>query len=100
MRVFLLVLDSFGIGEAPDAHLYNDEGSNTFKSVTENKFCKIPTLTKLGLTNIDGINSTNKDYIAKIVRLEELSKGKDADIVVFDDDINIESVFVMGDNVK
>ena len=44
MRVFLLVLDSFGIGEAPDANLYNDEGSNTFKSVTENKLCKIPTL--------------------------------------------------------
>lgn len=78
MRVFLLVLDSFGIGEAPDAILYNDEGSNTFKSVTENKFCKIPTLTKLGLTNIDGINSNNKNYIGKIVRLEELSKGKDS----------------------
>ena len=78
MRVFLLVLDSFGIGESPDAKLYGDEGSNTFKSVTENKFCKIPTLTKLGLTNIDGINSNNKNYIGKIVRLEELSKGKDS----------------------
>ena len=78
MRVFLLVLDSFGIGESPDAKLYNDEGSNTFKSVTENKFCKIPTLTKLGLTNIDGIESNNKNYIGKIVRLEELSKGKDS----------------------
>ena len=78
MRVFLLVLDSFGIGESPDAKLYKDEGSNTFKSVTENKFCKIPTLTKLGLTNIDGIESKNKDYIGKIVRLEELSKGKDS----------------------
>ena len=42
MRVFLLVLDSFGIGEAPDAEKYGDQGSNTYKSVTENKFCKIP----------------------------------------------------------
>lgn len=78
MRVFLLVLDSFGIGEAPDADKYNDQGSNTFKSVTENKFCKIPTLTKLGLTNIDGINEKNKKFSAKIVRLEELSNGKDS----------------------
>lgn len=78
MRVFLLVLDSFGIGEAPDAKDYSDEGSNTFKSVTENKFCKIPTLTKLGLTNIDGINGKNKKFLGKVVRLEELSKGKDS----------------------
>lgn len=78
MRIFLLVLDSFGIGEAPDAEKYGDEGSNTFRSVTTNKNCVIPTLTKLGLTNIEGLNGTNKDYIGKIVRLQELSNGKDS----------------------
>lgn len=78
MRIFLLVLDSFGIGEAPDAKKYGDEGSNTYKSVTSNKFCKIPNLTKLGLTNIDGANGTNKSYISKIARLQELSNGKDS----------------------
>lgn len=78
MRIFLLVLDSFGIGEAPDAEKYGDKGSNTFKSVTSSEFCKIPTLTKLGLTNIDGLNGENKEYIAKIVRLQEVSDGKDS----------------------
>ena len=52
MRVFLLVLDSFGVGEAPDANKYHDEGSNTYKSVTANKNCKIPTLKKLGLSKL------------------------------------------------
>ncbi len=78
MRIFLLVLDSFGIGEAPDAYKYHDEGSNTFKSVTSSKYCVIPTLTKLGLTNIDGIDSDNKEYIGQIVRLQEVSNGKDS----------------------
>lgn len=78
MRIFLLVLDSFGIGEAPDCKKYGDDGSNTYKSVTSNKFCKIPTLTKLGLTNIDGIAPKTDKFISKIVRLEELSNGKDS----------------------
>lgn len=78
MRVFLLVIDSFGVGEAPDAEKYGDKGSNTFRSVTGSKFCKIPTLTKLGLTNIDGLGGKQKDYLAKIVRLQELSNGKDS----------------------
>lgn len=78
MRVFLLVLDSFGIGEAPDAKKYGDEGSNTYRSVTSNKYCKIPTLTKLGLTNIDGLTPKTDKFISKIVRLEELSNGKDS----------------------
>lgn len=78
MRTFLLVLDSFGIGESSDAKKYNDEGSNTYNSVTSNKFCKIPTLTKLGLTNIDGLTPKTDKYISKIVRLEELSNGKDS----------------------
>lgn len=78
MRIFLLVLDSFGVGEAPDAEKYGDKGSNTFKSVTNSEFCNIPTLTKLGLTNIDGLNGENKEFIAKIVRLQEVSDGKDS----------------------
>lgn len=78
MRVFLLVLDSFGVGEAPDAKKYGDEGSHTYNSVTSNKKCKIPTLTKLGLTNIDGLSPKTDKYISKIVRLEELSNGKDS----------------------
>ena len=78
MRVFLLVLDSFGIGESPDAEKYGDAGSHTYNSVTSNKLCKIPTLTKLGLTNIDGLVPKTDKFISKIVRLEERSVGKDS----------------------
>ena len=78
MRIFLLVLDSFGVGESPDAHLYGDECSHTYNSVTSNKYCKIPTLTKLGLSNIDGLKPKTDKFISKVVRLEELSNGKDS----------------------
>lgn len=78
MRIFLLVLDSFGVGESPDASAYGDAGSHTYNSVTSNKHCKIPTLTKLGLTNIDGLVPNTNNYLAKVVRLEELSNGKDS----------------------
>lgn len=78
MRTFLIVIDSFGIGEAPDANKYGDKGSSTYKSVTSNKFCKIPVLTKLGLTNIDGLSPKTNNYLSKIVRLEEVSNGKDS----------------------
>lgn len=78
MRVFLLVLDSFGVGASPDAKKYGDEGSHTYNSVTSNKYCKIPTLTKLGLTNIDGLVPKTDKFISKVVRLEELSNGKDS----------------------
>lgn len=78
MRTFLLVLDSFGVGAAPDADKYGDAGSHTYNSVTMNKHCTIPTLTKLGLTNIDGLVPKTEDFISKIVRLEELSNGKDS----------------------
>ena len=37
-RVFLIVLDSFGIGEMPDARKYRDEGSNTLRSVASSPF--------------------------------------------------------------
>ena len=53
-RVFVIVLDSFGIGEEPDAAAWGDEGSNTLCAcATSNEF-NIPNLTKLGLLNIEG----------------------------------------------
>ena len=56
MRVFLMVLDSFGVGQAPDAELFGDVGSHTLRSCTESKEYKINNLKKLGLYNIDDIN--------------------------------------------
>ena len=55
-RVFLLVYDSFGIGELPDAAQYGDQGSNTLASVAKSSEFKLPTLTSLGLFNIDGVD--------------------------------------------
>ena len=78
-RVFLIVLDSFGIGEAPDAYKFKDEGSNTFKACYETGLLKIPNLKKLGLYNIEGVTfgSKCKNVLGSYVRLEEKSASKD-----------------------
>jgi len=79
-RVFIIVLDSFGIGEMTDAKKYKDEGSNTIKSVSSSKFFLAPNLQKLGLFNIDGVKAsvlpTNEPKGA-YMRLSELRSGKD-----------------------
>ena len=94
-RVFLVVLDSFGIGEASDSASFKDEGSNTLAAVCSygNEF--FPNLSKLGLFDIDGhkderiINYLkNQDektlYAGRPVgsygRIRELSNGKDSTI--------------------
>lgn len=81
-RVFLIVLDSLGIGNAPDAELFNDTGSNTLKSISQSDKFKISTLKKLGLCNIDDVNYCDKEKapVAAFGRLSELSMGKDTTI--------------------
>ncbi len=54
-RVFLIVLDSFGIGRQPDAKDFGDEGSNTLASVSTSSFLKCPNLAKMGLFSIDHV---------------------------------------------
>lgn len=78
-RIFLIVLDSFGVGEAPDAKLFNDEGSHTLKSISESREYKINNLKKLGLYNIDDVNVFEKydNVIGSYGKMQELSKGKD-----------------------
>ncbi|MDD3383241.1 MAG: phosphopentomutase [Bacilli bacterium] len=79
-RVFLIVLDSVGIGHAKDAKKYGDEGANTILHIDkEVKGLYLPTLEKLGLGNFDDyikIKKINphKNYIG---RLAEKSLGKD-----------------------
>jgi len=78
-RVFLIVLDSFGVGELPDAKNYGDEGSHTFKAISESKEFDINNMRKLGLFNIDGVN-VEKPYenpIGAYGKAIEQSKGKD-----------------------
>ena len=56
-RVFLVVLDSFGIGAAPDAADFGDEGTNTLRGAAGTGILSIPTLTSLGLGCIDGVEA-------------------------------------------
>lgn len=58
MRVFLIVLDSFGIGEAPDAAAFGDVGANTLASVAVHPNFDCPNMTRLGLFHIDGTGRT------------------------------------------
>ena len=78
-RVFLVVLDSFGIGEMPDAEIYGDKGSNTLRACLKSQYINIPNMKDLGLLNIDGVNLAEKDLIplGSFARMKEASKGKD-----------------------
>lgn len=55
-RAIVIVLDSFGVGELPDARDYGDEGSHTLKGIYNHTDLKLPNMKKLGLYNIQGIN--------------------------------------------
>jgi len=78
-RIFLIVLDSFGIGELPDAGDYNDTGSNTFKAIFGSKKFYAPNMKMMGLFNIDGVDFGEKEAspVGAFGRLGELSAGKD-----------------------
>ena len=82
-RVFLIVLDSFGIGEMPDASLFGDAGANTLRSVATSRAFRPEMLLKLGLGNIDGCGNIlpAADHpLAAVARLGECSKGKDTTV--------------------
>ncbi|MCR4691384.1 MAG: phosphopentomutase [Lachnospiraceae bacterium] len=84
-RVFLVVLDSFGIGEAPDAAAFGDPGTNTLRSCATSAFFSMPNMDQLGLFSIDGIETggktaPRKDFTGRIARMQEASAGKDTTI--------------------
>lgn len=83
-RVFLIVLDSFGIGEMKDAEKFGDKGTNTLGSVSTSKYFNVPNLKKLGMFNIEGVQCEHKEPVenplAAVARLSELSAGKDTTI--------------------
>lgn len=56
-RVFLIVLDSMGVGEMPDAWRFHDEGSNTLGAIAAHENFSCPTLTRMGLFAIDGVKA-------------------------------------------
>ena len=80
-RVFLIVLDSCGIGEAPDAQSFGDKGASTLKSISESNEFNIENLKKLGFTEINGLSYLGKGELkSEVARLREKSKGKDTTI--------------------
>lgn len=90
-RVFLIVLDSFGIGGAPDAAKFNDEGSNTLAAVLSYSNEPFTNLAKMGLFSIDGetdpriteykkTNGALPSPIGAYARVREVSAGKDSTI--------------------
>lgn len=81
-RIFLIVLDSVGIGEMPDAAEYGDAGSNTLLAASKSPYFSMPNMRKLGFFNIDGVNigEKEKNPTGSYARMKELSKGKDTTI--------------------
>ena len=56
-RVFLIVLDSFGIGAEPDAAAFGDEGTNTLGAIAKHPNFNCPNLRRLGMFNLDGVTA-------------------------------------------
>ena len=81
-RVFLMVLDSFGIGGMPDAESFGDVGVNTLRACATSKELQIPNMIAAGLGNIDGVEALPKADTPKgaFARLTEASMGKDTTI--------------------
>ena len=81
-RVFLIVLDSVGIGAMEDAGEYGDAGTNTLASAASSSYFSMPHMAKLGLFNIEGVSVRPgvEQPMARIARMKEASKGKDTTI--------------------
>ena len=77
-RIIILVMDSVGIGHAPDAAKFNDEGSNTLGHIEATAgLIHCPTLRSLGLANIADIKTDETSVMGAYGKMEEVSTGKD-----------------------
>jgi len=81
-RIFLFVLDSFGIGAMPDSESFGDVGVNTLRSCSTSAKLNIPTMIAAGLGNIDGVDCLPRTDAptGAFARLQEASMGKDTTI--------------------
>ena len=82
-RIFWIVLDSAGIGEAPDADKFGDVGSNTWKSCYDSGKLHIPNMEKIGIYQIDGMeyaksteNPTGRNYHVERIRRPDTGKWR------------------------
>lgn len=78
-RVFLIVLDSCGVGQAPDAAEFSDQGADTMRTIAKSGRFEIPNLLRLGLGDIEGIDYLKKPSRRKaaVGKAAERSRGKD-----------------------
>ena len=81
-RIFLIVLDSFGIGAMPDSEAFGDVNVNTLAACATSAELRIPNMIAAGLGNIDGVSCLPKVDMPKgaYARLTEKSMGKDTTI--------------------
>ncbi len=81
-RVFLIVLDSCGCGELPDADKFGDKGAHTLRSCYNTGILNIPNMLKMGLGNIEGLSFLGgvDNQTAACARIQERSMGKDTTI--------------------
>lgn len=83
-RIFLIVLDSFGIGQMEDAASYGDVNVNTLCSVSGSPYFHMPHMAELGLFQIEGVqlqsDMETSEPKGAVARLKEASKGKDTTI--------------------
>lgn len=81
-RIFLVVLDSVGAGEAPDAEKFGDKGASTLGTLSKTGILDIPNLKKMGIGNIEGLNFLGKveNPTAAYCKIAEKSMGKDTTI--------------------
>ncbi|MEA2162639.1 MAG: phosphopentomutase [Thermoanaerobaculia bacterium] len=76
-RAIVIVCDSLGVGELPDAKAFGDEGSNTLGHVLETQHPSLPTLSRLGLLHTLPTPASNENPRAAFGRMAEVSDGKD-----------------------
>ncbi|MBQ3491271.1 MAG: phosphopentomutase [Oscillospiraceae bacterium] len=81
-RIFLIVLDSFGVGAMPDSNTFGDVGVDTLAACAKTGRLRIPNLIQAGLGNMDGVSCLPKvpSPTAAFGRLAEASQGKDTTI--------------------
>jgi phosphopentomutase len=81
-RLFIIVLDSVGIGALPDAALFGDAGADTMRRISENEKFSVPNLRALGLGNIEGLSYLGAEEAPRAAygRCAEKSMGKDTTV--------------------
>src|SRR5215510_14057501 len=77
-RAIVIVMDSVGIGELPDAAAYGDQGSNTVGNIARQVPLKVPTLRALGLDRLVDIGGRVAAPIGAVGKMAEASAGKDS----------------------